>query len=66
MNNKKENIANFIKLFLLVYMMVNGFFITYSFVWAAFGLPITKWALALLYALAGLSEYGYYRWIREG
>lgn len=66
MNDKKENIVNFIKMFLLFFMMINGFFITYSFVWFYVGLPLTNWTIALLYVIAALTEYGYYRWIREG
>ncbi len=61
----KEKIVNIIKLFLLVFIMIQGFFISYAFVWFAVGLPQENWALWLLYALAALSECGYIKWIKE-
>lgn len=64
-NELKENISNIIKLFLLFFMMICGFWISYCFVWYAVGLPLTNWALWLLLCAALFSEYGYYRWIRE-
>lgn len=59
----KENIGNICKLFLLFFMMTEGFWISYCFVWYWVGLPLTNWALWLLLGIAALSEYGYYRWI---
>ena len=64
MSDKKENILDAIKAFLLLFMMVQGFFFTYALIWYGIGLPQTKWALGLLYAIALLTEYGYYRWLR--
>lgn len=64
MKNKKENILNFIKLFLLLVMMVNGFFFVYALIWFAVGLPQENWAIWVLYAIAGLTEYGYCRLLR--
>lgn len=55
----KEKIVNVVKLFLLIFMMTNGFFLTYCFLWYTLGLDITTWAMWVLYALAGLSEFGY-------
>lgn len=65
MNDKKENILNAIKVFLLLFMMVQGFFLTYALVWFGVGLPQKNWALWILYAISGLTEYGYYRWLRR-
>ena len=65
MNDKRETISNVIKLFLLVFTMVQGFFLTFALVWTLVGLPLTTWAFLVLYAFAGAAEYGYYRWIRE-
>ena len=65
MSDKKEYIVNIIKLVLLIFMMVNGFFMSYAFIWFAVGLPQTNWAIGILYALACISEYGYYRWLAE-
>ena len=65
MINKKENILNATKVFLFFFMMVQGFFLTYALVWFCVGLPQTNWALLILYAVAGLTEYGYYKWLRR-
>lgn len=62
----KDKIINFLKFFLLIFVMTMGFFLIYGLAWFAIGLPQTDWAIYSLFALAGLSEYGYYRWIREG
>ena len=64
-NELKENIGNVIKLFLLLFMMTCGFWISYCFLWCWVGFPLTNWALWLLIVVALLSEYGYYRWMRE-
>lgn len=64
MSDKKENILNFIKLFLLISMMTMGFHYIYAVIWFAVGLPQTTWAVLLCAVLAGLSEYGYFKWIR--
>ena len=61
----REKIDNFMRLFVLLSTMIMGFFFVYAVIWFAVGLPQTNWALALLMALAVLSEYGYYLWIRE-
>ena len=62
----KDKVINFFKFFLLIFVMTMGFFMIYALAWFVIGLPQTDWAIALLFAIAGLSEYGYYRWIREG
>lgn len=61
----KDNIINFLKVFLLVFSMTMGFYLIYAYIWFIVGLPLTNWAMWLLSAVAGLTEYGYYRWIRE-
>ncbi len=61
----KDNIVNGLKIIVLLLAMIMGFWIIYAFVWYAVGLPLTDWALWLLLAIAGLTEYGYCRWIRE-
>lgn len=59
----KEKIDNFMRLFVLMSMMVMGFFFTYALVWFTIGLPLTTWARILLIALSCLSEFGYIEWI---
>lgn len=65
MKDKIEIILNFIKVFLLFYIMVNGFYLVYAVIWFTVGLPQTNWAMWVIYAIACLTEYGYYRWIRS-
>ena len=59
----KENIINGIKLFLLMYMMSIGFFMTYSLVWVALGFDLTNFAMLIFIALSLLSEFVYIKWI---
>lgn len=59
----KEKILNGCMLFLLLFMMVQGFFFTYAIIWYCIGLPLTTWSFWLLYTLSGITEYGYYRWL---
>jgi hypothetical protein len=61
----KCNINNILKIFVLVATMTFGFFFIYAFVWFAFDLPITNWAMFLLTILAVISMFGYYYWVRE-
>lgn len=62
----KENIINALKIWVLLLAVIMGFWTIYAFVWYTVGLPLTNWAVWLLLAVAGLTEYGYYRWISEG
>ena len=62
----KGRIIGWVKFILLVLSMTLGFWISYAFVWYAVGLPLKDWALWMLLAIAGLTEYGYCRWINEG
>lgn len=59
----KEKIIGLVKLFLLVFMMTMGFFLTYSLIWCAFGLDLTNLTMWIIFALACLSEFGYIKWI---
>ena len=61
----RDNIINGLKLSVLLLAMTTGFWFIYVFVWYAVGLPLTNLALWLILAVAGLTEYGYFRWIRE-
>lgn len=65
-NELKEKIIDFIKIFLLLWMMAAGFWVTYCLIWFAVGLPQTNLAVSLLGVLACLTEYGYYKWLSEG
>lgn len=61
----KKNIVNAVKVLLLLFMMTNGFFLTYAFIWRGVGLPLTGVVLALLYVLACITECGYCAWLKE-
>ena len=63
--SNKETIMICIKLTLLFFTMIQGFFLTYALIWFVVGLPLTDWSIALLYVIACLSEYGFYRRIRS-
>ena len=62
----KDNIINALKIFLFLFVMTMGFYLIYAYIWFIVGLPLSNWALLLLLAVAGLTEYGYFRWICEG
>lgn len=65
MKEKITALLNWLKVFVLLFSMTMGFYFIYAFIWYIVGLPLTNWALWLLVGIAGLTEYGYYRWIRE-
>lgn len=59
----KDKVINIMKVFILLFAMTMGFFFLYAIIWFCIDLPITKWTTVFLMILAGLSEYGYFRWI---
>ena len=61
----RDKIANWMKFLIMISVMVMGFFFIYAFTWFCIGLPQTDWAILVCFALAGLSMYGYYRWLQE-
>lgn len=61
----KEKIINCIKLFLLIFMMTVGFFMTYSLVWHSFGSDLTNLEQLVLWLLACFSEFAYIMWVSE-
>ena len=62
---KKENIVNAIKFFILAAMMLQGTFLTFVLIGVGIGLPLTTWTLLLLCALAGISVFGYFKWLER-
>lgn len=58
-----EGVAGWTKIFLLFFMMTLGFVFAYMCIWIWLGWPQTVWAMCVICAAAGLTEYGYYRWI---
>lgn len=61
-----DKIINAVKLFALIFTLVQGFFYNLAFSWFMFGLPLTTWAIIFLYALAVFCVYCLYRWLSEG
>lgn len=59
----KEEVKMFVQLLLMVYMVFEGFFYTYSFVWIQVGLPYAWWALLTTSILGALSTFGLFMWI---
>ena len=64
--NRKEKVANAIKFFLLVFVMLSGFCFLYTIAWCLIGLPLTRWTALLCIGLACLSVIGYVKWCMEG
>jgi hypothetical protein len=61
----KENAPDFIKFFLLDFVMTVGFWFIYLWIWCWVGLPLTTWAICLVAFLAGITQYLYYRWLSK-
>ena len=61
----REKIDAIIKISMLISSMTTGFWLWFSFIWCAIGLPLENWSLWLLAGLAGLAEYGYVMWLKE-
>ena len=58
----KENVYNLLQVLVFLVAMIMGFWLIFMYVWYAVGLPLTNWSMWLLLAIAGLTEYGYFRW----
>lgn len=52
----KNKIIAFLKLFTIVFSMIQGFFFTMAYVWIKCGLPLNGWSIVLLYVLAFVFE----------
>lgn len=59
----KDKIINWLKLGLLIFTMVSGFYFIFAGIWYTVGLPLTDWALFLMAVLAGLAEWAYIKWV---
>lgn len=59
----KNSIKIIVQFFIILYTMTTGFWFTYLYIWAAFGLPIEWWSALVAVALAVLSMICFYRWI---
>lgn len=58
----KNDIADGVKFFVMMYTMVFGFWWTYMWVWYLVGLPIAWWSMAITLALGLLSLFGFCQW----
>ena len=61
-----KNIGNYVKLFMLMYFMIMGFFLVYGIIWKMLKLPLNDWAVTVLAVLAIISEIAYIWWLRRG
>lgn len=59
----KDKIINGLKFFLLTFMMIMGFYFTYSLIWSLIGLQLTEWVLVGMAALSMISEGLYIKWV---
>ena len=59
----KDKIINGLKFFLLTFMMIMGFYLTYGLIWSLIGLQLTEWVLAGMAVLSMISEGLYIKWV---
>ena len=59
----KEKIVKYIQFFLMMFMVVMGFFFTYVLLWFAIGLQVGNSTFWVLAALAILSEVAFFSWV---
>lgn len=59
----KEEVKRGAQLLVLLYMLIEGFFCTYSLIWFRVGLPQEWWALLITTVLGMLSTFGLITWI---
>lgn len=59
----KEEVKHGAQWLVLLYMIIEGFFWTYSFIWFRVGLPQEWWALLITTVLGMLSTAGLIAWI---
>ncbi len=65
-NSVKDKLIDVLQVFILLFSVLMGFFFIYAFVWFVLDLPVTHWVMVLLVGLAGLTEFGYFWWVRKG
>ena len=59
----KDKIINGLKLFLLIFIMVMGFYFTYGLILSLIGLQLTEWVIMGILALSMISEVLYIKWV---
>lgn len=59
----KDEITHGVQVFIILEMMVNGFWLSYMWIWFKFDLPIEWWSIAITLGLAVLSMFGVWRWV---
>ena len=65
MGKNVNKIFDFLKSFFVFLLMLLGAFFIYLLVWAYCGLPITHWAMAVIFIPALLSVSGLILWISK-
>lgn len=63
MSDKKRKIVDAVKVFVGLFMMSIGFWMSYVFIWFAVGLPLTDWTSWICLALGLLSHRVYMWWL---
>ena len=62
---RKEKIVDILIGFVILYTMNMGFWATYLFVWLKVGLRLEWWGFLITLALALLSLFGLYRYVKK-
>ena len=61
----REKIANYIKFAIFILGTLSGFFTIYGMIWVCVGLPVNWLASLIIFAISGLSEWGYVSWLEN-
>lgn len=61
----KDKIINGVKFFLLTFMMIMGFYFTYSLIWYSIDLQLTQLVLVIITVVSMISEALYIKWVSE-
>ena len=61
--NVRENIEDYIKFIIFIFVTFIGFFTIYAMIWVGVGLPVNWLASIIIFAISGLSDWGYISWL---
>lgn len=58
-----DKIIEGVKIFLLIFPPIMGYWFVYAMAWMVLGLPLERWSAVTLLGLAGLSEAVFLKWV---
>ena len=59
----KEKVERWLQLFVIFYIMVSGFFLTYCFLWVGLGLVLSDFIAWFLFGISIVSEALFMWWV---